>query len=53
MSGSNLYKVSVIEFVTLPAKAVLSAVFNYVKKDGHAVMGSVVSAEGFMGIRKL
>ncbi len=51
--SSGMYKVSVIEFVALPAKSMLTAVFNYIKKENQIVGGSVVGAEGFMGLRKL
>lgn len=55
--SNGLYKVSLIEFVALPAKAVITAAFNFVKKSDadckQQSLGSVVNAEGFFGIRKL
>lgn len=50
--ASGIYKVSVVEFVALPSKSILTAVFNYAKKESQ-IIGAVVNAEGFMGLRKL
>jgi len=52
---NGIYKVSLVEFIALPAKAVVNVMFSYVKKGvpEQAQLGTLVSAEGFFGIRKL
>eukprot|EP00347_Sterkiella_histriomuscorum_P015749 403355827 len=56
LCNGKLYKISLIEFVALPAKAQISVVFNQISKNGDINTGSNtlnVSAEGFIGLRKL
>ena len=50
LQGGEIYKISLIEFVVLPAKSQLSVVFTSLKKD---MSGLLMNAEGFIGIRKL
>jgi hypothetical protein len=48
--------VGILEFVTLPSKAVISVNYNMVKSKGETEnkIGSMLGgAEGFFGIRKL
>lgn len=51
--NNGIYKISMIEFLTIPSKSVITVMFSYLNKAGEAGMGSMVNAEGFIGIRKL
>ncbi|CDW85981.1 UNKNOWN [Stylonychia lemnae] len=54
LCNGKLYKISLIEFVALPAKAQIHVVFNYISKNGDNISsGMLAAAEGFVGLRKL
>ena len=45
---------SLIEFVTIPEKSILHIQFSQVGKEGQLQpCGSLMAAEGFMGIKKI
>ena len=57
LCNGKLYKISMIEFVALPAKAQINVVFNTISKNGNDAISQqsnmIVPAEGFIGLRKL
>lgn len=50
-----MYKISLIEFIAVPAKAKVHVVYHELKqqRSGAIMMEESVNAEGFIGLRKL